>query len=51
MSEWGVLVRKAIAVESGRACVTDRGSGGLGLADGIVEMKLFFHAVNEGGEA
>ena len=34
VSERGVLVRKEIAVESGRARATDRGSGGLGLAEG-----------------
>ena len=42
VSERGVLVRKEIAVESGRARATDRGSGGLRLAEGT-ELKLFFH--------
>ena len=35
-------------MESGRACATDRGSGGLGLAEGIV-LKLFFHVVTPSG--
>ena len=36
---------RRFAVESGRACASDRGSGGLGLAEGIV-LKLFFHVVD-----
>ena len=35
-------------MESGRACATDRGSGGLGLAEGIV-LKLFFHGYTSTG--
>ena len=35
-------------MESGRAYATDRGSGGLGLAEGIV-LRLFFHVVTPSG--
>ena len=47
MSERGVLVRKEIAVESGRACATDRGSGGLGLAEGIVFRAVLSRRLSE----
>ena len=35
-------------MESGRACASDRGSGGLGLAEGNV-LGLFFHVVTPSG--
>ena len=35
-------------MESGRARATDRGSGGLALAEGN-ELKLFFHVVTPSG--
>ena len=35
-------------MESGRACASDRGSGGLGLAEGI-DSKLFSHVVTPSG--
>ena len=47
VSERGVLVRKEIAVESGRACATDRGSGGLGLAEGIVFRAVLSRRLSE----
>ena len=49
VSERGVLVRKEIrsGVRKGLSDC-DRGSGGLGLAEGIV-LKLFFHVVTPSG--
>ena len=35
-------------MESGRARASDRGSGGLGLAEGIVS-KVFYHVVTPSG--